>query len=229
MANEKILVVEDEEDLLELISYNLEKERYSVVCAASGEAALTLAPQERPDLIVLDLMLPGLDGLDVCRELKKHRLTGQTPVVMVTAKGEDADIVSGLELGADDYLIKPFSPRVLLARIKAVLRRHQQNHTPEAEVLKVHDLTIDTGRFELHVDGTAVMLTATEFAILHLLARRPGWVFSRDQIIKAIKGEDYPVTDRSVDVQIVGLRKKLGNAGDYIQTVRGVGYRMKED
>jgi two-component system, OmpR family, alkaline phosphatase synthesis response regulator PhoP len=229
MANEKILVVEDEEDLLELIRYNLEKERYSVVCAASGEVALTRAPQDRPDLILLDLMLPGVDGLDVCRELKKNRLTARTPVVMVTAKGEDADIVSGLELGADDYIIKPFSPRVLLARIKAVLRRHQQGESSDTPVLKVHDITIDTGRFEVQVNETAVVLTATEFAILHLLARRPGWVFSRDQIIKAIKGEDYPVTDRSVDVQIVGLRKKLGDAGDCVQTVRGVGYRMKEE
>jgi two-component system phosphate regulon response regulator PhoB len=147
---------------------------------------------------------------------------------MVTAKSDDADIVSGLELGADDYIIKPFSPRVLLARVRAVLRRHQQATPSDSSILRVQNLTIDTGRHEVVVNETPVGLTATEFAILHLLARRPGWVFTRDQIIKAVKGEDYPVTDRSVDVQIVGLRKKLGTAGDCIQTVRGVGYRFRD-
>jgi two-component system, OmpR family, alkaline phosphatase synthesis response regulator PhoP len=229
MANEKILIVEDEEDILELVKYNLQLERYRITCAVSGEEALTKARDEVPDLILLDLMLPGLDGLDVCKEVKKAPATMHIPIVMVTAKGDDADIVSGLELGADDYIIKPFSPRVLLARVRAVLRRHQQSPGGDAAVLRVHEFTIDTGRHEVAVNETPVPLTATEFAILHLLARHPGWVFTRDQIIKAVKGEDYPVTDRSVDVQIVGLRKKLGSAGDCIQTVRGVGYRLKTD
>jgi two-component system, OmpR family, alkaline phosphatase synthesis response regulator PhoP len=228
MANEKILVVEDEEDLLELLRYNLERERYRVTCAASGEKALTKVREDIPDLILLDLMLPGLGGLDVCRELKKQAATSRIPLIIVTAKGEDSDIVSGLELGADDYIIKPFSPRILLARIRAVLRGRRPSEPASAEILKVHDLVIDTGRFEVLVFGEPVTLTATEFAILHLLARRQGWVYSRDQIIRAIKGDDYPVTDRSVDVQIVGLRKKLGEAGECIQTVRGVGYRLKE-
>ncbi len=229
MANEKILIVEDEEDILELIRYNLQLERYRITSATSGEEALTKARDEIPDLILLDLMLPGLDGLDVCKEVKKAPATMHIPIVMVTAKSDDADIVSGLELGADDYIIKPFSPRVLLARVRAVLRRHLQTPTADSAILRVHDFTIDTGRHEVAVNDTPVSLTATEFAILHLLARHPGWVFTRDQIIKAVKGEDYPVTDRSVDVQIVGLRKKLGSAGDCIQTVRGVGYRLKTD
>ncbi len=229
MANEKILIVEDEEDILELEKYNLQLERYRITCAISGEEALTKARDEVPDLILLDLMLPGLDGLDVCKQVKKSPLTSHIPIIMVTAKGDDADIVSGLELGADDYIIKPFSPRVLLARVRAVLRRHHQLPTSDPAILRVHGLTIDTGRHEVLVNETPIELTATEFAILHLLAGHPGWVFSRDQIIKAVKGEDYPVTDRSVDVQIVGLRKKLGSADDCIQTVRGVGYRLKTD
>jgi two-component system, OmpR family, alkaline phosphatase synthesis response regulator PhoP len=228
MANEKILVVEDEEDLLELLRYNLERERYHVTCATSGETALTRVKEQIPDLILLDLMLPGLDGLDVCRELKRQPSTGRIPMIFVTAKAEDVDIVSGLELGADDYITKPFSPRILVARIKAVLRGRKQKLPVTSEILKVHDLTIDAGRYEVLVSGAPVTLTASEFAILHLLARRPGWVYSRDQIIRTIKGDDYPVTDRSVDVQIVGLRKKLGKAGECIQTVRSVGYRLKE-
>jgi two-component system, OmpR family, alkaline phosphatase synthesis response regulator PhoP len=229
MANEKILVVEDEEDLLELLRYNLERERYRVMCATSGETALRKVQEEPPDLILLDLMLPGVDGLDVCRELQKQASTSRIPLIIVTAKSEDSDVVSGLELGADDYITKPFSPRILLARMKAVLRGRQRQDTGIADVLKVHDLTIDTGRYEVMARGASVPLTATEFAILHLLARRPGWVYSRDQIIRSVKGDDYPVTDRSVDVQIVGLRRKLGRAGDCIETVRGVGYRLKEN
>lgn len=228
MANEKILVVEDEEDILELVRYNLQLERYRILTAMSGEEGLSKAREETPDLILLDLMLPGLDGLGVCKEVKRSPTTMHIPIVMVTAKSDDADIVSGLELGADDYIIKPFSPRVLLARVRAVLRRHQQATPSDSSILRVQNLTIDTGRHEVVVNETPVGLTATEFAILHLLARRPGWVFTRDQIIKAVKGEDYPVTDRSVDVQIVGLRKKLGTAGDCIQTVRGVGYRFRD-
>ncbi len=227
MAREKILVVDDEEDILELVRYNLAKERYQVSCALSGEIALEKARQERPDLILLDLMLPGLDGLTVCRELKHDPLTTDTPIIMLTAKGEEADIVVGLELGADDYIVKPFSPRVLQARIKAVLRRKEHEEADDASI-KIHDLSIYPARHEVTLKGVPIALTTTEFRILHFLARRPGWVFSRDKIINAVRGEDYAVTDRSVDVQIVGLRKKLGPAGECIQTVRGVGYKFKE-
>ena len=228
MAKEKILVVDDEEDILELITYNLVKEGYQIIDAVSGELALSKAKQHEPDLILLDLMLPGLDGLDVYRELKKNPGTNQIPVIIVTAKTEDADIITGLELGSDDYVTKPFSPKVLLARIKAVLRRKKHEEVEEYPILRIHDLTINPVRHEVLVKDEPKPLTATEFKILYFLARRPGWVFSRDQIISSVKGEDYPVTDRSVDVQIVGLRKKLGDAGGCIETVRGVGYRFKE-
>lgn len=228
MSKEKVLVIDDEEDILELVKYNLAKEGYRVTGVLSGEEALAKAKQEMPDVVLLDLMLPGVDGLEVCRRLKSNPLTAQIPIVMVTAKGEDADIVTGLELGADDYIIKPFSPRVLLARIRAVLRRKRLEETEEGSILQVHDLTINPSRHEVLVAGKPMILTATEFRILHFLARRPGWVFTRDQIITAVKGDDYPVTERSVDVQVVGLRKKLGEIGNLIETVRGVGYRMKE-
>ncbi|HMK35932.1 MAG TPA: response regulator transcription factor [Desulfomonilaceae bacterium] len=228
MPREKILVVDDEEDILELLRYNLAKEGYQVQCVQSGEQALARVSEDPPALILLDLMLPGLDGLDVCRALKRNAASAGIPLIMLTAKGEDADIVAGLELGADDYVNKPFSPRVLLARIKTALRRKQQPEQDETSVIKIEGLVIDPVRYEAFVDGAAIALTVTEFRILHLLARRPGWVFSRDQIINAVKGEDYAVTERSVDVQIVGLRKKLGEAGAFIHTVRGVGYRFKE-
>ena len=228
MAKEKILVVDDEEDILELLRYNLLREGYNVSCAASGEEALRLAQSEMPDLLVQDLMLPGIDGLEVTKILKNDSRTRDIPVVMLTAKGEEADIVTGLELGADDYITKPFSPRVLVARVRAVLRRKVKEYKEETPVLRIHDISIHPGRHEVLVNDKPVQLTLTEFGILNYLARRPGWVFTRSQIMDAVKGEDYFVTDRSVDVQIVGLRKKLCNAGKYIETVRGVGYRFKE-
>jgi two-component system phosphate regulon response regulator PhoB len=228
MAKEKILVIDDEEDILELIRFNLVREGYKVLCAPSGEGALRIARSEIPDLMVLDLMLPGIDGLEVTRVLKNDSKTKNIPIVMLTAKGEEADIVTGLELGADDYITKPFSPRVLVARVRAVLRRQLKEYREETPVLRIHDMVIHPGRHEVLINGNSVQLTLTEFGILEYLARRPGWVFTRSQIVDAVKGEDYYVTDRSVDVQIVGLRKKLGPAGTYIETVRGVGYRFKE-
>lgn len=228
MSKEKILVVDDEEDILELVRYNLFKNGYQVTCVSSGELAMQKLKEETPHIILLDLMLPEMDGLDVCRSLRSNPATVNIPIIMITAKGEDADIVTGLELGADDYLTKPFSPRVLLARIRAILRRNKQDELDESSVLKTHDIVVNPARHEVLVKGEQLMLTATEFGILHFLARRPGWVFSREQIISAVKGDDYPVTERSVDVQVVGLRKKLGDSGDLIETVRGVGYRFKE-
>jgi two-component system alkaline phosphatase synthesis response regulator PhoP len=228
MAKEKILVVDDEEDILELLRFNLSREGCQVFCASSGEEALRLVRSEIPDLIVLDLMLPGIDGLEVTRRLENDPNTKHLPIVMLTAKGEEADIVTGLELGADDYVTKPFSPRILVARVRAVLRRKVKESPGDTSVIRIHDLIIDPRRHEVLVNGEPVKLTFTEFGILNYMARRPGWVFTRFQIVDAVKGEDYPVTDRSVDVQIVGLRKKLGSAGKYIETVRGVGYRFKE-
>jgi two-component system phosphate regulon response regulator PhoB len=229
MSKEKILVVDDEEDILELVRYNLAREGYDVIRAASGEEGLEKVAATLPDLIVLDLMLPGIDGLEVAKRLKNDSKTRNIPIVMLTAKGEEADIVTGLELGADDYITKPFSPRVLTARVKAVTRRHTKSSGDADEVIHVHELVIHPGRREVVVDGEPIELTYTEFQVLYLLAKRPGWVSTRSQIVDGVRGDDYPVTDRSVDVQIVGLRKKLGPYGKYIQTVRGVGYRFKEE
>lgn len=228
MAKEQILLVEDEENIQELVKYNLAKEGFQVHCVGSGEDALRKAAAKTPDLVILDLMLPGIDGLEVCKQLKSETKTRQVPIMMLTAKGEEADVVTGLELGADDYVTKPFSPRVLLARVRNLLRRQSEPDEEEHSILKVGDLQIHPGRHEITVKGKAVELTFTEFRILHFLARRPGWVFTRNQIVDAVRGEDYPVTDRSVDVQIVGLRRKLGAFGKNVETVRGVGYRFKE-
>ena len=229
MAKEKILLVEDEEDILELIAYNLTQAGYQVTSVMSGEEALQQVKRDMYDLIILDLMLPGVDGLEVCKILKHDRLTAHIPIIMVTAKGEEADVVIGLELGADDYVTKPFSPRILLARIKAVLRQQQRVEQPETRVFTIQELYIDPTRYEVRVQGNPVKLTSTEFGVLLCLVRRPGWVFTRNQIIDTVKGDDYIVTDRTVDVQIVGLRKKLGAMGHLIETVRGVGYRFNNE
>jgi two-component system phosphate regulon response regulator PhoB len=227
MAKETILIVDDEEDLLELVGFHLRREGYGVHTAASGEEALRRIKEIKPDLLLLDLMLPGMDGLEVTRRLKSDLTTSTLPIVMLSAKGEEADIVAGLELGAEDYITKPFSPRVLLARVRAALRRHRTPVDTEP-MIRVAEITIDTGRRLAAVAGLPVELTFTEFQLLAFLARRPGWVFTRSQIVDAVHGDDYPVTDRSVDVQIVGLRKKLGAHGRHIETVRGVGYRFRE-
>jgi two-component system, OmpR family, alkaline phosphatase synthesis response regulator PhoP len=228
MGKEYILVVDDEEDIQELIRYNLAKEGYSVRCVGSGEEALESLTKELPGLIILDLMLPGLDGLDVCKALKGDSRLRAIPVIMLSARGEEADVVSGLELGAEDYVTKPFSPRVLSARIKNVLKRGRSREVETATVINIAGLSINPIRREVTIDGSPVELTFTEFSVLAFLARQPGWVFTRYQIVDAVRGGDYPVTERSVDVQIVGLRKKLGPYGKYIETVRGVGYRFKD-
>jgi len=230
MAKEQILIIEDEPDIRELIRYNLAREGYQVFEAGSGEEGVRLVLERRPELVLLDLMLPGMDGLDVCRTLRADESLKNLAIVMVTAKGEEPDTVAGLELGADDYITKPFSPRVLLARIRAVLRR-KSGEAPvltEESIIQREGMTIHPGRHEVVIDSDPVDLTYTEFRILHLLARRPGWVFTRYQIVDAVRGDDHPVSDRSVDVQIVGLRKKMGRYSNLIETVRGVGYRFKE-
>jgi len=230
MAREHVLVVDDEKNILELVEYNLTKNGYQVNCVMTGEDALRSAGGQLPNLILLDLMLPGIDGLEVCRLLKRDPRTAAIPVIIVSAKGEEADVVTGLELGADDYITKPFSPRVLVARVRAVLRKHSAAAAEEGAgaVLRRGALVIDPGRRLVTVGDTPVDLTFTEFAILQVLAHRPGWVRTRNQIIDAVRGGDYPVTERAVDVQIVSLRRKLGEYGDHIDTVRGVGYRFRE-
>lgn len=228
MACETILIVDDEEDLLELIDYNLTREGYLTIKASSGESALQKARAEKPELIILDYMLPGIDGLDVIKALKKDPATSSIPTVMLTARGDEADIVTSLELGADDYITKPFSPRILIARVRAILRRRTDAEEDYSDVLSINGLEIHKGMRSVTADGHPIDLTYTEFQILCFLASRPGWPFTRSQIVDAVHGDSYPVTDRSVDVQIVGLRKKLGERDKCIETVRGVGYRFKE-
>lgn len=231
MAKERILLVEDDEDIQQLVTYNLVKHGYRVSCADTGEQALATLDAGRPDLILLDIMLPGLDGLQVCRAVRAAETSREIPIIILSAKGEEGDIVSGLNLGADDYLTKPFSPKVLIARVSAMLRRRGQEIKPAAagpDVLRVHNLEIDAGRHEVRVDGAPVSLTVTEFRILECLARRPGWVFTRQQVIDQVRGYEFMVTPRLVDVQVFGLRKKLGEAGSLVETVRGIGYRLRE-
>ncbi len=228
MSHETILLVDDEEDILELLRYNLSREGYKTICVTTGEEVLKKVETIQFDLMVLDLMLPGIDGLEITRIIKNNTSTASIPIIMLTAKGEEADIVAGLELGADDYITKPFSPRVLLARIKAIIRRKSQSPVEPEEVINIHQMVIHPGRREVTAKGKPVKLTYTEFQVLHYLSKKPGWVATRSQIVDAVRGNDYYVTDRSVDVQIVGLRKKLGTCGKFIQTVRGVGYRMME-
>ena len=227
MTRTRILVVDDEEDIRELVRLNLAKESFEILDCESGEQALSLSRAKQPDLIVLDLMLPGIDGLEVCKRLKADPKTAAIPVVILTAKGEEADVVAGLEIGAEDYMVKPFSGKVLAARVRRLLRKAAQPSDDQA-VIRVHDLTIDPGRREVRAADKKVDLTRTEFNILRTLVRRAGLVLSRYQIVDSIHGDDYLVTDRAVDVQIVSLRKKLGPCGKYIETVRGVGYRFRD-
>ena len=225
MANETIMVIEDEADIRELMRYNMTREGYSVVEFASAEEAQDWLKKKLPDLILLDLMLSGTDGFAFCRELRKAERTAWVPVIMVTARDEDADIVAGLEVGADDYVTKPFSSRILAARVRAVLRRRAVEPEDADDFLKRGPFEIDRTRHAITIGGKPLTLTLSEFKALELFVRRPGIVFSRYQIVDAVHGEDYSVTDRSVDVLIVGLRKKLGKHSDLIETVRGVGYR----
>ncbi len=227
MSKGTILVIDDERDLLELVRYNLEKEHLDVICASDGRSGLEIATKHRPDLIVLDLMMPGTDGLEVCRQLRGDARTARIPLIMLTARATEADRVVGLELGADDYVTKPFSPRELAARVKAVLRRSAMQEEPP-EVIRAGSLIIDVRRHEVTCDGHAVHLTATEFKILQFLAGRPGRVSSRDEIIDAALGQDTAVFDRTIDVHITAIRRKLGKAGDYIETIRGFGYKFRD-
>ncbi|MEI6562986.1 MAG: response regulator [bacterium] len=228
MVKKHIVFVEDEPDIADLLSYNLTRDGYEVTGLSNGEQAMQIIPRKKPHLVLLDLMLPGMSGLEICRLLKAKPETATIPIIMVTARGEETDVVVGLEMGADDYVAKPFSMKVLLARIHSVLRRREKGPAKTDDVLKVHDIMINPGRHEVVCGKASIELTASEFRLLHFLAQRPGWVFTREQIVDGVKGEDYAVTDRAVDVQVVSLRRKLGKRGDYVETVRGVGYRFKE-
>ncbi|MBI5787602.1 MAG: response regulator [Candidatus Schekmanbacteria bacterium] len=227
MEKAQVLIVDDEKDILELLRYNLTKDNYLVVCAGSGEQALQTTRQiPSPDLVILDLMLPGINGLEVCRQLKQQPATAHIPIIMLTARGEEADIVVGLELGADDYMTKPFSPRVLLARVNALLRRKREKS--REKVIKIEDLLIDLSRHIVQLDEKSIYLTNYEFAILLHLAQNRGMVFTRNQLLDAVQGEDAAVVDRTIDVHIASLRKKLNNYGNYIETIRSIGYRFKD-
>lgn len=224
----RILLIEDEAEICELISYNLRKEGFEVAATAEGGEGLRLVTETVPDLVLLDLMLPDMDGLEVCRRIKRNPALDTVAVVIVTAKGGEPDVVAGLELGADDYIAKPFSPRVLVARVRTVLRRRDHRPTNGLAIIRIDNVEIHPERYEVLIDGKLVDVSLTEFRVLHTLAQRPGWVLTRYQIADAVHGGGYVASDRSIDVQIAGLRKKLGAAGKHIETVRGVGYRFRE-
>ena len=224
----RILIIEDEPDIQHLLKYNLKQDGYQVLTSNNGETELEMAQTNVPDLILLDLMLPGIQGLHVCRLLKSEKKTNEIFIIMLTALGQEEDIIDGLENGADDYITKPFSYPVLEARIRSVLKRSKNIQTNN-KAITIHGLKIDPRTRGTSIDDSPIELTYTEFEILHLLASHPGWVFTRYQIIDKIKGDNYPVTDRSVDFQIVGLRKKMQHKGILIETIRGVGYRFNPD
>lgn len=224
---EKILVVDDEEDLVKLVKYHLERDGYKVLSAGNGEDALFLVRRERPELIVLDIMLPKIDGLEVCKKIKADPALEKTAIVMLTAKGEESDIMIGLKLGADDYVTKPFSPKELVARVQAVLRRTKTSSTVK-DYIEIEGLTIDVHRYEVALNGEIIPLTLTEFRVLHQLAGKSGRVFTRDQLLDAVSGIESVVTDRTIDVHIASLRKKLKTFSNRIVTIRGIGYKFVE-
>jgi DNA-binding response OmpR family regulator len=227
VKHEKIVIIEDESDILEVIEYNLKREGYEVLTSQDGEEGLEQIGRSAPDLVVLDLMLPNIDGIEICRRLKSDPVTRSIPVIIVTAKGEESDIVLGLGVGADDYVTKPFSPKELVARVKAVLRRGQlKDSTGEQDRIEIGGLVVDLKRYEVRVDGKPVKFTATELRLLHFLASHPGRVFTRDHLLSRVIGEDAIVIDRNIDVHVRAVRKKIGNYRDFIETVRGVGYRF---
>ncbi len=227
MKKAKILIVEDEKDIVELVQYNLEREGLSTVAVNTGEEAVKILQHQSVDLIILDLMLPGMDGLETCRLLKQENKTSSIPILMLTAKSEESDVVVGLQLGADDYVTKPFSPKVLIARVKAILRRFTDHKTP-LEMREIARIRIDIPKHKITYQGKPITLTMIEFNILEFLSRYPGRVFSRDQIMDKVWKEGKFIVDRAVDVHIRGLRKKLKTAAHLIETVRGVGYRFKD-
>lgn len=224
---QKILIVEDEADIQELLRFNLMKAGFELSCVDSGEEAIPEMRNYQPDLVLLDLMLPGISGLEVCRLVRNDPHLSQTPIIIVSARGEEHDIVTGLDMGAEDYIVKPFSLKILQARVRRLLNRHAPSK--ENDRMLTHlGLEMDLNRHEVRSEGKKLDLTSSEFSLLKVLMERPGWVFTRNQIVRAVHGDDYPVTNRSVDVMVLGLRRKLGEAGSFIETVRGVGYRFAE-
>ena len=227
ITNKKILIIEDDKDIRDLISFNLSKNGYKTILSKDGEKGIEKAKNEKPDLVLLDLMLPGIHGLDVCKILKTDSSLNKLSIIMLTALGQEEDIIKGLEAGADDYITKPFSFKILFARIKSVLRRKKTKESSNKNPVNLYGVKIDPQTRQVIINENELKLTFTEFQILYLLASHPGWVFTRYQIIDKIRSDNNSVTDRSVDFQIVGLRKKMNNLGKLIETIRGVGYRFK--
>ena len=229
MSGQKVVVIEDEPDIQEVIEYNLSREGFRVLTASTGDEGVRRVVKEAPDLVLLDLLLPGLDGIEVCRKLKMDPVTQKIPIIMVSAKGEESDIVLGLGVGADDYISKPFRPKELIARVRAVLRRTAlKEDTSDNDRIVRGELVVDATRHEVKVDGEAVALTATEFRLLHLLASHPGRVFTRDQLVTRVIGGGAAVIDRNIDVHVRSIRKKLDDHRHLIGTIRGVGYRFQD-
>lgn len=227
ITNNKILIIEDDKDIRDLIGFNLSKNGYKTILSRDGEKGIEKAKNEKPDLVLLDLMLPGIHGLDVCKILKTDSSLNKLSIIMLTALGQEEDIIKGLEAGADDYITKPFSFKILFARIKSVLRRKKNKESSNKDPVNLYGVKIDPQTRQVIINENELKLTFTEFQILYLLASHPGWVFTRYQIIDKIRSDNNSVTDRSVDFQIVGLRKKMNNLGKLIETIRGVGYRFK--
>ncbi|MEW6072122.1 MAG: response regulator transcription factor [Planctomycetota bacterium] len=229
MAKPTVLLIEDDPDIVEMVRYNLEREGFSVLSAARGEEGVELARRRVPDVVLLDLMLPGMDGLEVCRRLRADHATVRLPILMLTAKGEETDVVVGLEVGADEYVRKPFSPRELVARVRALLRRASQEPADATRTrVEIQDLVLDLGRYEASVHGAPLSLTRAEFRLLWALVRRPGRVFTRSELADEITAGECVILDRNVDVHVSSIRRKLGNAGELIATVRGVGYKCRD-
>ena len=224
----KILIVDDEEDILSLLQFNLSKSGYEPICVESGEEALEIVKNTKPDLVLLDLMLTGIGGYEVSTKLKANNATKDIPIIMLTARGEEKDIIAGLDRGVADYITKPFSVKVLLAKIEMIIKRTKSEKEKE-NIINVGNLTIHSEKHEASIGDKLLDLTFSEFKFLKFLARKPGWAFTRTQMVDAVKGEDYPATDRAVDVAIMGLRKKLGDHSELVETVRGVGYRFKSN
>ena len=229
MKKTKIVVVEDEADILEVIDYNLSKEGFDVSSSTDGLEGLAFVQKEIPDLVLLDLMLPGMDGIEICRQLKADSATRSISIIMVTAKGEESDIVLGLGIGADDYVLKPFRPRELIARVKSVLRRGRLKEEVNEDIVSIDGMVIDCNRHEVRLEGKKINLTAMEFKLLHFLASHPGRVFTREHILNNVSSEDAYIIDRNIDVHIRSIRKKLDKQRDLIETIHRVGYRFRDE
>jgi len=229
MTGKSIVLIEDEPDIQEIISYNLKREGYQVDTSLNGEQGLILIQQKKPDLILLDLMLPGIDGLEVCRHIRAETQTQNIPIIMISAKGDESDVVLGLGLGADDYIGKPFSPKELIARVQAIIRRSNAIQTPcNDTAIMLGDLCIEPNKHKVNLAGVEIIFTASEFKMLNALASNPGRVFTREQLINLSLGENVVVVDRNIDVHIRAIRKKLGNRNNFIETIRGIGYRFSD-